>query len=116
MGERWMHTLRRRAERAKERIVRQWLHLVERCRRALGRSDGLECQRCHDRVVPILYGFPSGDGFDLVDRREAVLGGCVMVVVGGEFAGPRKTCRHCGWVPSSDDSFSWTTDLEPAEW
>jgi hypothetical protein len=36
------------------------------------------CPYCHekDEVIPILYGFPSHEGFRKADRGEVYLGGC----------------------------------------
>jgi hypothetical protein len=38
-----------------------------------------ECPKCHGRDIRrILYGFPTDEAFAMVDRGEAVLGGCVV--------------------------------------
>ena len=36
------------------------------------------CAQCGGPVLPVLYGFPSKEGFDAADRGEVMLGGCVI--------------------------------------
>ena len=50
-----------------------------------------KCERCgSDRVVPILYGFPTCDMFEAAERGDVGIGGCVVT---GE--DPEWLCRAC---------------------
>jgi len=48
--------------------------------------------RCCGKAVPILYGFPGEDTWKLVERGEAVLGGCVISMP----PFPTHRCLRCG--------------------
>ncbi|NDA80184.1 MAG: hypothetical protein EBX92_03455 [Actinobacteria bacterium] len=48
--------------------------------------------RCCGKAVPILYGFPGEDARRLVERGEAVLGGCVISMP----PMPTHRCLRCG--------------------
>ena len=50
------------------------------------------CPRCGaDHAIPIIYGLPSREGVERVQRGERVLGGCMVSV-----DSPRWQCRACG--------------------
>ena len=36
------------------------------------------CPECGEKLVPILYGLPSAEGFEAADRGEVALGGCTI--------------------------------------
>ena len=42
-----------------------------------GKGNGVVCPYCHEKddVIPILYGFPTHEGFRKADRGEVYLGG-----------------------------------------
>ena len=48
------------------------------------------CPACGGKLVPILYGLPSPDGFQAAERGEFVLGGCI---VSGD--DPQLACAGC---------------------
>ena len=48
------------------------------------------CPACGGKLLPILYGLPSGEGFQMAERGEVVLGGCI---VGGD--DPQFACAKC---------------------
>lgn len=37
-----------------------------------------KCPHCGGKVVPILYGEPSNEGFQMAERGEVALGGCIV--------------------------------------
>lgn len=50
------------------------------------------CPHCHStKVVRILYGFPSAEGFRKAKRGEVALGGCVIGA-----SSPTWACTACG--------------------
>ncbi len=50
------------------------------------------CPKCgSERTVPILYGYPSHEAREAEERREVVLGGCV--ITGDD---PEWACLACG--------------------
>jgi hypothetical protein len=71
-------------------------------------EQGPDCPRCGAAGVPVLYGFPMGDGlFEARERGEIVLGGCQ----------PRpentacRTCRVRWWTNREDH---WPPDAVAA--
>lgn len=48
------------------------------------------CATCGGEMLPIAYGFPSGEMFEASERGELVLGGCV---VWSDM--PMATCPSC---------------------
>src|SRR5262245_25742174 len=62
------------------------------------------CPACGGRLVPILYGLPSPEGFDAAERGEVALGGCT--VTGNN---PQLRCASCGgayWISGNARSRS----------
>ncbi len=49
------------------------------------------CPTCGGKLVPILYGLPSREGFEAAERGELALGGCT--VTGDD---PQLRCAGCG--------------------
>lgn len=45
------------------------------------------CPVCGARMIPIAYGFPSGEMFEQAERGEVVLGGCLI-----DPANPENVC------------------------
>lgn len=39
-------------------------------------SEIQSCEKCHNKVVPIVYGYPSPQTFKKAERGEIKLGGC----------------------------------------
>ena len=60
-------------------------------------ADGATpCPACGGRLVPIVYGLPSPEGFQAAERGEVALGGCT--VTGDD---PQLRCLTCGeeyWI------------------
>ena len=52
----------------------------------------MKCKYCLEKVVPIIYGMPSSEGFELVEKGEAYLGGCVII---GDIKMPKYYCKKC---------------------
>ena len=66
--------------------------------------DRQVCLRCHLPAVPILYGYPSGLGADLMHIGRRVPGGCVIMPDAPTFSCPnRHQWRPHGEVPAGDD-------------
>ncbi len=42
------------------------------------------------KIVPVVYGLPTGELLIKAERKEVALGGCVVGVVA-------SLCPHCGW-------------------
>lgn len=36
----------------------------------------MKCNKCNTEMTPFVYGFPSGELFDLADAGKVILGGC----------------------------------------
>lgn len=54
----------------------------------------VKCNHCGQaKVVKILYGEPSNEGFEAAERGELVLGGCCINIDGEN---PEWQCTHCG--------------------
>jgi len=52
----------------------------------------LICPKCQSpRVIRIVYGFPTSEMFDKVDRGEVKLGGCIIKEDNPDFY-----CKDCG--------------------
>ncbi|MBN1321632.1 MAG: hypothetical protein JXA87_12420 [Thermoleophilia bacterium] len=50
------------------------------------------CPFCEsDRVIPVLYGLPTREAFELADGGELVLGGCTVTGLNAHWA-----CSTCG--------------------
>lgn len=55
-------------------------------------EDTTTCPACRASMLrPILYGYPSAEGFEAADRGEVALGGCVVFS-----SSPDYVCRACG--------------------
>ena len=52
----------------------------------------MKCKYCGEKVVEILYGMPSSEAFELVEKGELYLGGCCIV---GDKEMPRYYCKKC---------------------
>ncbi|NJR80364.1 hypothetical protein [Sphingomonas corticis] len=51
------------------------------------------CPACRQRRgVDIDFGYPTPELFDLAERGEAVIGGCVLPLIGE----PERQCLACG--------------------
>lgn len=50
------------------------------------------CPVCATTMVPVVYGYPTGETFEAADRGAVVLGGCVVWDGRPELQCPR--CRH----------------------
>ncbi|HKS16514.1 MAG TPA: hypothetical protein VJU16_04325 [Planctomycetota bacterium] len=50
----------------------------------------VKCPACGGKLVPILYGLPSSEGFQAAERGEIALGGCT--VMGDD---PQLACAAC---------------------
>ena len=50
-----------------------------------------KCPHCGGKVVSILYGEPSEEGFQMAERGEVVLGGCIIWE-----SMPDYQCLGCG--------------------
>ncbi|WP_205884722.1 hypothetical protein, partial [Escherichia coli] len=60
---------------------------------SVGIQVGRVCPGCgRDESVPIVWGMPSGDLFDLAERGLVSLGGCLRDPDGD----PQWACRACG--------------------
>jgi hypothetical protein len=59
------------------------------------------CPICGGDVVIIVRGFPGPEHLELVQRGEAVLGGCEV-----EPGQPDGVCRDCGW-PLAQRETGW---------
>jgi len=50
------------------------------------------CPACKQKTgVDILYGLPTEEAFEMADRGEIVLGGCILPI-----NGPERKCIPCG--------------------
>ncbi len=50
------------------------------------------CPGCRQKTgVDIVYGYPSGQAFEMAERGEITLGGCSI-----EAEGPERKCTSCG--------------------
>ena len=52
------------------------------------------CEKCRDKVVPIVYGYPSPETFKKAERGEIKLGGCCIDVPFEEVED--CICTECG--------------------
>src|SRR3712207_2600740 len=60
---------------------------------SVGIQVGRVCPGCgREESVPIVWGMPSGDLFELAERGLVVLGGCLLDPAGN----PEWSCRACG--------------------
>ena len=41
-------------------------------------EEALSCPACGARTIPIIHGFPGREGFELAERGEAEIGGCIV--------------------------------------
>ena len=41
-------------------------------------DEAIACPACGARTIPIIHGFPGREGFELAERGEAELGGCII--------------------------------------
>ena len=58
----------------------------------LQRPPNIKCPKCQsERVVPIVYGFPSDEMLELIASGEVEPGGCCV-----QLGQPQFTCRECG--------------------
>ena len=57
------------------------------------RDDLEPCPLCRTPMVPIAYGYPTGETFEAAERGEVVLGGC-MVWDGR----PTRQCPRCRYA------------------
>lgn len=54
------------------------------------------CPICGGKVVPIVYGMPTGDLEEKADRGEVVLGGCCIALdENGRSIDPKWACINC---------------------
>ena len=54
------------------------------------------CPICGGKVVPIVYGMPTGELEEKADRGEVVLGGCCLAVdEKGRSIDPKLACINC---------------------
>ena len=49
------------------------------------------CPKCGGKVVPVVYGEPGPELFEMADRKEVVLGGCCIHMEGD----PQWACIEC---------------------
>jgi hypothetical protein len=60
---------------------------------SVGIQVGRVCPRCgREESIPIVWGMPSGDLFELAERGLVALGGCLLSPEGD----PEWSCRACG--------------------
>ena len=52
-----------------------------------------KCPDCGHRLVPVRYGYPTPELFELAEVGKVMLGGCCLPEVL-----EKKTCRNCGWT------------------
>jgi hypothetical protein len=78
-------------------IIQQELAELDRRRNAMVKSRGWAtetppaCPKCgSQRVMPVMYGYPSVEGMEAARRGEVVLGGCVVYDLA-----PRWACAEC---------------------
>ena len=57
-------------------------------------SEIIVCEKCRDKVVPIVYGYPSPETFKKAERGEIKLGGCCIDVPFEELED--LVCVKCG--------------------
>jgi len=50
-----------------------------------------KCPKCGGKVVKIVYGEPGPELFEMADRKEVVLGGCIIHMEGD----PQWACCEC---------------------
>ena len=61
------------------------------------RKPGI-CPICGGKVVPIVYGMPTGELEEKADRGEVVLGGCCLVLdEKGRSIDPKLACINCDY-------------------
>lgn len=68
---------------------------------SVGIQAGRVCPRCgREESIPIVWGMPSGDLFELAERGQVALGGCLL----GPDGNPEWSCRACGldWGRAGD--------------
>ena len=54
------------------------------------------CPICGGKVVPIVYGMPTGDLEETADRGEVFLGGCCIALdENGRSIDPKWACINC---------------------
>lgn len=59
------------------------------------RKPGI-CPICGGKVVPIVYGMPTGELEEKADRGEVVLGGCCIALdENGRSIDPKWACINC---------------------
>ena len=55
------------------------------------------CPKCgSEQVLPIAYGLPGPEMWEMANRGEIVLGGCVV-------DSPQWSCQACGWRWGNED-------------
>ena len=52
-----------------------------------------KCPDCGHLLVPVRYGYPTPELFELAEVGKVMLGGCCLPEVL-----EKKTCRNCGWT------------------
>ena len=56
------------------------------------------CPICEGKVVPIVYGMPTGELEEKADRGEVILGGCCIAVdEHGHNLMPEWACTNCDY-------------------
>ena len=55
------------------------------------------CPKCGSRIVPIIYGEPTFEMGEKAERKEVILGGCIVLTDDeGNPIVPRWGCVKCG--------------------
>ena len=49
------------------------------------------CPKCGGKVVPVVYGMPAPELYEQAERKEVVLGGCLINMDGD----PQWACIEC---------------------
>lgn len=72
-------------------LVRSYIRMAKQ-ELAIPDDSRFKCPQCKQKAgVNILYGHPSDEAFQLAERNEAVLGGCMQ-----QMGDPDRQCLGCG--------------------
>ena len=52
----------------------------------------MKCPKCGGKLVPIIYGMPSVELMEKVEKKEVYLGGCCII---GDKEMPSYFCNKC---------------------
>lgn len=71
-----------------------------------GTTTAPQCPRCHETMVPIVYGLPPVELGEASSRGEVILGGCCI----DEDEMPEWGCVRCEEATAREAELRWGSD------